>query len=48
MMTMVDFIMQTNGISKERFVWNYEWAHGFMEKQLLGSYSMKMLNNEQG
>ncbi len=45
---MVVFIMQTNGISRERFVWNYEGAHGFMEKQLLGNYSMKMLNNEQG
>jgi hypothetical protein len=43
MMMMVVFIMEVNGIARERFVWSYyEQVSGFMERQLLSGYSMKM------
>jgi hypothetical protein len=42
MMIMVVFIMEVNGIARERFVWSYEQVSGFMERQLLSGYSMKM------
>ncbi len=41
-MIMVVFIMEVNGIARERFVWSYEQVSGFMERQLLSGYSMKM------
>jgi hypothetical protein len=42
MMMMVVFIMEINIITKETFVWSYELASDFIERQLLGSYSTKM------
>jgi hypothetical protein len=46
MMTMVLFIMKTNGVTRKRFVWNYEQESAFMEKQLLASYSTKMFKEQ--
>ncbi len=39
MMTLVVFSMKINGVTRKRSVWNYEQESGFMEKQLLVSYS---------
>jgi hypothetical protein len=41
-MMMVVFIMEANTVTKEIFVWNYELASDFMDRQLLGGYSTKM------
>jgi hypothetical protein len=41
-MMMVVFIMEANIVTKEIFVWNYELASDFMDRQLLGGYSTKM------
>ncbi len=46
MMTLVVFIMKTNGVTRKRSVWNYEQESGFMEKELLVSYSTKMFKQQ--
>jgi hypothetical protein len=42
MMMMLVFIMETNIVTKEIFVWSYELASNFMERQLWANYSTKM------
>jgi hypothetical protein len=35
---MVVFIMEINGVARERFVWIYGDVSGFMKRQLLSGY----------
>jgi hypothetical protein len=43
-MIIVLFIMEANGVGRERerFVWSYEQASGFVEIQFLNNYLTKM------
>jgi hypothetical protein len=38
--------MEANGVARERFVWSYEWASGFVEIQFLDNYLMKMFKQQ--